>query len=177
MPVMAGQGRLERDARCCGLNIMPTPHASLARPQAVQRSARSARLSRTRSTTAAPPAFRSISRRRAQPIPGTLAAHPDRQTERPSHVHLLFAGRRRHPAICLRPHQHLLRSHSLLTPPRDRYSTPQQSTHRQSPADGAPRPPQIHRVRDGCTSRQVLTPVPRVYLSDNARRTHAIRQC
>src|SRR5665648_208486 len=31
-------------------------------------------------------------------------------------------------------------------------------------AGGSPRPPQIRQVRGGSTSRQVITPVPRVYL-------------
>ncbi len=42
------------------------------------------------------------------------------------------------------------------------------------PKGDAPRPPHIRQVGGGCTSRQVMTLVPRVYLFVLARRTHAI---
>lgn len=64
------------------------------------------------------------------------------------------------------PRRRLLRSPSPPSPPRDVISTPGQATCSAStPAGGSPRPPPIRQVWGGCTSRQVLTPVPRVYLS------------
>lgn len=46
-----------------------------------------------------------------------------------------------------------------------------------TPTASCPRPPHIRRVGGGYTSRQVMTPVPRVYLFGLARRAHAIQRC
>src|SRR5665647_2865483 len=130
------------------------------------RPSRCVRLSRTRSTTAAPPAPGTLDGRRAQPVHRTGGA-ADRQPRKPSHVHLLLVHRRRHPAICLRPHRRLLRSDSPSTPPGRRYSTPGQST--------CPAPQQVaHRARPRSVRFEAVVrqDLSLIHISEPTRRTH-----
>jgi hypothetical protein len=71
----------------------------------------------------------------------------------------------------------LLRSRSSPAPPEDSDSFPERSACPSLRQPAIRARPISAGFRGGYTSRQVMTPVPRVYLFGIARRAHAIQRC